>query len=168
MKLKPAMPNKWLLVKTHAALTLIMISGEEMDKNRSKEYLHDWTASRRSSYAAEMKKLEKHSSSDFTSREDQHKDTRTRQSRSQLRKSYRDHAITHQRHRCHTSLHTELSHRRLFTCQPRCRESPASGKHVGNHHIQDDACGRKAMLTNAIVGSCTARSRLSPEDVVRG
>jgi hypothetical protein len=45
VKLKPAMPNKWLLVKTQAALTLIMISGEEMDKNRSEEYLHDWTAS---------------------------------------------------------------------------------------------------------------------------
>jgi hypothetical protein len=31
------MPNKWLLVKTQAALTLMMISREEMDKNRSQE-----------------------------------------------------------------------------------------------------------------------------------
>jgi hypothetical protein len=54
---------------------------EKMRKTRTEEDLHHQTVPCRSSYAAHMKMLEKYSSSDFTTSEDQDEDIRTRRSK---------------------------------------------------------------------------------------
>jgi hypothetical protein len=120
-------------VKGPTAPTLVTSSREAMHKTRAEEELH-LTAPCSSSYAAQMKTLEEHSSSDFTARENQHEETRPEQNR--LIRSCSDQTITLQHHRSPTGHHMEhfaLQHHRY---------------HTGRHTEHSHRChtGRKIFL----------------------
>jgi hypothetical protein len=62
-----------------------------------------------------------HSGFDFSARGDRKEVTWTRRKRSRLTQSCRNQTLAHHHCRCHTSLHSEHPHRRLASCQHRCR-----------------------------------------------
>jgi hypothetical protein len=106
-------------------------SKEEMCKPRSKEDLPPDRPLQpcKSSYNAQMKKLKKHSKSDFTPREEQHENTRTCWSRSRLTKSCGNPTIAHQRYSLpHKPPYGTLTLPAIS--QPGWCASPAKEKHA--------------------------------------
>jgi hypothetical protein len=137
-----------------------------MCKTRAKDDHHQKTPYR-SSYAAQMKKLEKHKTFDSATRESLTDDIRTGQSRGRLTMLFHNRTIMRQHQRSHTSRHTKISHCWLVICQPQWHASLAQVKRKEEHKLQDDASRGEAKQNDNVIRPCTARSRSLPEEVTR-